>query len=558
MTGQKQRVSLARAAYARPDLVLLDDPLSALDAGTAKLVFERLIRSESAFFKDTAVVLVTHASHFLNRVDKVLVIVEGRNQFYGTWSDLSLHESDDSKTKAVIGFMQSAAQEDSLADDEIAVGDPSGTDATVGKTVEKRALIVVEHREHGLSSLKTWVLWFEHAGGPFFITLQLLFMTLDRFTYVAIEYWLARWTSGVDQSIEVFGIDFAPQSDGRSAQFKYLTVYSLILLISMSATLLRSEWSVTGGTRAAKSVFASMLSGVLKAPMSYFETTPMGRILNRFTYDMDVVDIVLTQNMSMLMISVSWYVAGVLVMTIILPWVGLAILPVSVMYWVFMLHYRRSGADLQRLDAVSRSPIQAMITEGLDGCSTIRIFGQEHAFVTKYRAMVDLNSSALLNFVSAQRWLGVRIEVLGSVVVLVSSTLVISLNESLSLDAGIVGLLILWSSNFTITLGFLVDTFAEAEAAITAIERVDAMARLPQERPMETNESLSLSTSWPQSGLLEFENVCLRYREGLPLALNNLSFKIPAGKTCGVVGRTGAGKQFHAVMGWSARHFRYL
>lgn len=98
--------------------------------------------------------------------------------------------------------------------------------------------------------------------------------------------------------------------------------------------------------------------------MSYFETTPMGRILNRFTYDLDVVDIVLTETMSILMISTSWYVAGVVVMCTILPWVGLVILPVTVFYWVLMLHYRRSGADLQRLDAVSRSPIQAMVTEG--------------------------------------------------------------------------------------------------------------------------------------------------------------------------------------------------
>jgi ATP-binding cassette subfamily C (CFTR/MRP) protein 1 len=277
----------------------------------------------------------------------------------------------------------------------------------------------------------------------------------------------------------------------------------------------------------------------------------------------------LTQNMSMLMISCSWYVAGVVVMCTILPWTGLALLPVTVLYWVIMLHYRRSGADLQRLDAVSRSPIQAMVTEGkpciprsrrvdpltsymllceylgLDGCSTIRVFQQERTFVNKYRSMVDLNSSALLNFVSAQRWLGVRIEVMGSIVVLVSSVLVIALNDSLGLDAGIVGLLILWSSNFTITLGFLVDTFAEAEAAITAIERVDAMARLPRERPMETDKSLPLPPLWPQTGLLEFDKVCLRYRNGLPLALNDLSFKIPPGKNVGVVGRTGAGAFYY-------------
>lgn len=111
-------------------------------------------------------------------------------------------------------------------------------------------------------------------------------------------------------------------------------------------------------------VFYSMLARVLRAPISYFETTPMGRIINRFTYDIEVVDVVLTQNMSILMISISWYVAGVVVMVTILPYVALAVFPVTLLYWFLLLHYRKSGADLQRLDAVSRSPIQAMVSEG--------------------------------------------------------------------------------------------------------------------------------------------------------------------------------------------------
>lgn len=229
-------------------------------------------------------------------------------------------------------------------------------------------------------------------------------------------------------------------------------------------------------------------------------------------------------------------------MVSILPWIALAIAPVTVIYWLLLLHYRKSGSDLQRLDAVSRSPIQAMVSEGVDGASTIRLFDQQLTFVGKFHSVVDLNSSALLNFYSAQRWLGFRIELLGSIIVLVATLLVISLNDVFKIDAGLVGLLILWSSNFTITLGFLIDTFSETEAAITAIERVDAMSRVPQEKSRTTDIHTIIPRSWPEHGVLEFENVCLRYRANLPLALNGLSFKIPAGKKCGVVGRTGAGK----------------
>lgn len=203
---------------------------------------------------------------------------------------------------------------------------------------------------------------------------------------------------------------------------------------------------------------------------------------------------------------------------------------------------RRSGSDLQRLDAVSRSPVQASVNEALDGSATIKMFRQTPNVLSKFQRTVDTNSSALLNFVTAQRWLGFRIELLGSVVVLVACVLVTSFNDVFGINAGLVGLLILWSANFTITLGFVVDTFGEAEAAITAIERVDAMVHVPQERERETQAACRVRQSWPEDGELVFEAVKLRYRPGLPLALTGLDFRIQAGKRCGIVGRTGAGK----------------
>jgi len=132
---------------------------------------------------------------------------------------------------------------------------------------------------------------------------------------------------------------------------------------------------------------------------------------------------------------------------------------------------------------------------------------------------------------------------LGSAIVMLATILVVSLNGVIALEPGIVALLIIWSSNFTITLGFLVDSFSEAEAAITAIERVDAMSRLPQEKDVKTEEKEKPSSHWPEHGALEFQGVAMRYREGLPLSLAGLSFNIPPKKRCGIVGRTGAGEQ---------------
>lgn len=537
-SGQKQRLSLARAAYGKPDLILMDDPLSALDAGTAKLVFQNLIKGPGAFLSESAIVLVTHASHFLSRVDQISVIVDGQNKFLGTWNELMAFEATDIPTQRAVDHIRTSIQEAHHGEDPDTVAEnhqngPSEED-------KMQALMTIEEREYGLSSWTTWLLWFKYAGGLYFICVMVILLTLDRFLYFGQEYWVARWTDGAEEPISVFGIRFPPQTDGRSAQYKYLTAYATILAVALMFNLARSEWSVTGGALAARNVYRAMLTRVLGAPMSFFETTPMGRLLNRFTYDMEIVDFVLSQNMSLLLVSASSYVSGIVVMVGIMPLSALAVIPVTAIYVFLLWYYRRTGTDLQRLDAVSRSPIQSMMTEGMDGAMTIRVLKQEEVFLEKYHRAVDKSTSALLNFVSAQRWLGCRIEIMGAVTVFIPAFIVSCWNDRLQLSSGLVGLLIVGSLNFTLALSFVIDYFAEAESAITAIERVDAMAKVPQEKARKTEASVGLDPSWPLSGTLEFENVCMRYRPNLPLALNGLSFKIPPGKTCGVVGRTGA------------------
>ncbi len=551
--GQKQRVSLARAAYAQPDLILFDDPLSALDAGTGKMIFDRLFKSPHSPLASSGIVLVTHAAHFLNRVDNLMLVVDGKMKFQGSWNALANFHASDPGTAMVVDSIRSSVQETSVDEDgnnksngnaEIvdAANDESPSLLTQDAKKANGELIAVESREHGLSSLRTWTLWFKYAGGIPFFGVQVFVMAIDRFFYVATEYWLAFWTSAAVQPKQIFGIEFQAQSNGREAQFSYISVYAIILLVSIVATFVRSQWAVSGGARCAKNVFFAMLHRVLSAPMEYFETTPMGRIINRFTYDTEVIDLTLTEAMSVLMIASSWFCASVIIMVLIIPYMLLALVPVMIVYVFLLLHYRRSGADLQRIDAVSRSPIQAMLAEGLDGSATIKVFRKRGFFMEKFQSAADINSSAVLNFISAQRWLGVRIEVLGAVITLVATMLVITMNGVLQLPAGIVALLIIWSSNFTITLGFLIDHFGDAEAAITSIERVNAMASLPQEASMTTDPAMGLSPSWPDNGALEFQNVSIRYRDGLPLALDGLSFRVEPGKRCGVVGRTGAGK----------------
>ena len=164
-------------------MVLLDDPLSALDAGTSKTVFERLLKSRDALFSQAAVVLVTHASHFLSQVDRIAVVVDGKNKFLGTWDELTQFQPTDEATKSAVESIRTAVQEKSSEREKSNGGEfPEPVRET--EQVEKVGnLMTVEEREHGLSSLRVWLLWFMRAGGIYFLSFQILFMAIDRFAY---------------------------------------------------------------------------------------------------------------------------------------------------------------------------------------------------------------------------------------------------------------------------------------------------------------------------------------------------------------------------------------
>ena len=464
--GQKQRVSLARAVYAQPDVALFDDILSALDAGTSQRVFDNLFGNRSqddGLLNNTGVVLVTHAVHVLQRVSKILVLDGGEAIFHGTWSDLQTFEAKDAmhqkKIDALRSSLQLNSEEDVTADKSAQLiaseNNPSNMPLENESNSKDGAIMTKEEREHGISTIKTWLLWFQYAGGILFVVVQIILMACDRGSYVAIDWWLSQWTTAADQSIEIFGREFPSQTEGRSAQFQYLFVYA-VLVVSMFVFLVsRSQWAVFGGIRACERVFSTMTRRVLHAPMSFFDTTPLGRIINRFTYDVEQVDITLSQFMSIFIIACSWLVAGQAVMIAVVPYMAVINAFVLLLYVLILRRYRWSAADLQRLDALSRSPIQASMSEALDGTTTIRAFQKNTYFLNIFQGFIDDNAGAMLNFVSSRRWLAVRLETLGAFVTLAACLFIATFREQLGLTPGLSGLLIIWATSMTVTLGWV-------------------------------------------------------------------------------------------------------
>lgn len=553
--GQKARISIARCVYAQPKVALFDDVLSALDAATGKIIFENLFDSSGGretLLSNSAVMLVTHAAHFLSRVDKILVLAKGEAKFTGSWEELLSVELHDSGAREVITSIRSSLQEK----DESSEDDVSGKKVSLFAEVEEDTnkkddhgtpIMTEEERDFGLSDWRTWIKWYQLAGGVTFTFVCILGLAIDRGFYVATELWLTLWTSAETESVEIFGQVFSAQNEGLSSQYKFIAYYAVILIISFAATIFRSQWIIQGGRRVSERLFYSMTTSIARAPMSYFETTPIGRILNRLTYDIEILDISLSTSMTVLMTASGWFITGLVIQISILPYNICVLVPIIAIYWYLLRYYRKSAVDLQRLDAVSRSPVQANLVEGFDGSSTIKVFRKIDYFENQFRKALDDNSSAMMNFMAAQRWLGVRFQVLGSLAVLFAAVFVVSNNNLLNLETGLIAMLIIWSSNFTISLSFFSQAVSESEAYLTSMERARDMSELSQESTYDTPEAAKPSLEWPSRGSLSFENVCFRYRKGLPLALKGLSFTANPGQRVGICGRTGAGKSTISV-----------
>jgi len=235
--GQKQRIALARAIFANPDVSLLDDCFSALDSTTGGLVFRNLFSvsaDHTGILRNSGTMLVTHAIHFLPEVDYIIALSAGSPKFCGTWSEFSALGNDTSNDLVNdIKISPSSKKKKPVA----------GNLHKEGLSVMEGIIMTVEQRRYGRSTLSTWIEWFSNAGGWPFVVLQVVFLVLDRGLYIISDWWLAAWSNATVDGFTFLGIYFPPQIEGRAAQVKYVTVYACIILLSVIAGILRSQWS---------------------------------------------------------------------------------------------------------------------------------------------------------------------------------------------------------------------------------------------------------------------------------------------------------------------------
>ena len=515
--GQKQRLNIARAIYFNSDIVLMDDPLSAVDAHVGRHIFDHAI---CGLLKDKCRILATHQLHVLNRCDRIIWLQEGRIESVDTFSNLMLYNEAFRELMASTAQEEKTEEEAQVNDDEV---EDEKKDAKKRKAAKKGAALM-QQEERAVESV-SWNVYGDYirASGTILNAPLLIFLlVISQGANIVTSLWLSWWTSN----------KFGYSTGTYIGVYAGLGIVQALLMFAFSVTLSYL------GTEASKVMLHRALTRALRAPMQFFDTTPLGRITNRFAKDVDTMDNNLTDAIRMYFFTVAMIISVFILIIVYFHYFAIALGPLFLMFLFSASYYRASAREVKRHEAVLRSDVFARFSEGVSGTSSIRAYGLQEHFTKVLRASVDQMNSAYFLTYSNQRWLSVRLDAIGNALVFTTGILVVT--SRFNVSPSIAGLVLSYILSIVQMFQFTVRQLAEVENGMNATERVAYYGNeLDQEPPLHLTD---VPSSWPDRGEIVFDEVLMRYREGLPLVLQGMNMKVAGGERIGIVGRTGAGK----------------
>ena len=266
--------------------------------------------------------------------------------------------------------------------------------------------------------------------------------------------------------------------------------------------------------------------------MSFFDTTPLGRIINRFSKDVDTIDNLLSDSYRMFLMTFTMIIATFILIIAFFYWFALALGPLILGFLVAAMFYRATAREIKRLDSILRSHVYAQFGETLTGLTTVRAYGKQAEFTRLNEDYLDVMNRAYFMTIIDQRWLGIRLDFVGDILIFVVAILVVT--SRFSVSPSIAGLVLAYCVQVVAMMGWMVRQFAEVENNMNATERVHHYAvSIETEAPLDIPERKPRAT-WPEKGEVLMKDVVLRYREGLPAVLKNLNLNIKGGERIGI------------------------
>ncbi|GAW07489.1 multidrug resistance-associated ABC transporter [Lentinula edodes] len=559
--GQKARVALARAVYARTKYVLLDDPLSAVDSHTSRFLYEKLLRG--SLLASRTVVLVTHhvdlvlpGAHYLIRM------LDGRIDTQGTVADL--------RASGLLEDITHEAEAEAQKDTQVAVGEvadaeveavegENGNQVTTEKLSKPRKLVEDEKREQGGVKWKIYKKYLQ-ASSYWVWGILLVFVILNQFLAVGEKYWIKVWGEAYNSSEPSTAmIQFAPMhlsaasehglsldgfahqaSPSSPAMFStriafnlpsvydnpmfYVGVYAAIGVLNALLSVIATAIQYTGALRASRILFRQLLVTVVRATFRFHDTTPQGRMLNRFGKDIETIDSSLAGSLQNVNSSLANFFASVITIAVIFPFFLLPATILGFIYRELSIGYLNTGRDLRRMESNSRSPIFSDFSELLEGIVTVRAFSAEKRFLDNIHTKIDFTTRMWYGFWMTNRWLLLSFDLLGGFAVLITALFSISRPDA---SSGLAGICITSALSFTMSVYWSCRFWTTLELDLKA------------------------DTYWPSSSkdqiLVSVENLSVKYAPDLPAVIQDVSFSLKAGERIGLLGRTGSGKSTLAM-----------
>ncbi|KAJ3039965.1 Multidrug resistance-associated protein 4 [Rhizophlyctis rosea] len=564
--GQRARVALARAVYAtrtsaatsttpfdgRANLVLLDDPLSAVDTRVGRRLFQNCIQT---LLKDCTVVLVTHQLQYVRECDRVVLLEGGKCVTQGKYEDVMKVEGSEfaDTMKEFWGRVEVDNQVDDGGHGEIGTPDiihedktSSGSDSegtkvdtdqtTHPKTTQSLSPSTAPQTEltketitTGTIPLSTYYTYFRSSTSPLILFSLLLSLLTGEAFRVCTDWWLSHWSNlPLQQQVQ------------RINPMVYigLAVTTVVLGMLRGVGFFEVCW------RSGRKLFEEMCWRVFRSPMSFFQTNPHGRVMNRFSKDTSQIDELLPQTFYDFTQCFFMIIGTLIISVVIIPYVLILIPVIFVLFVYLRKYYLATSRQIKRLESVTRSPVYSNIPSTLEGLSTIRSFRAAPRFITNFISLQNNNTRIFFMFLSSARWLGFRLDIMAAAFLAVIAFFAVGMKGGgggkIGLTGGSVGLLLSYVMQLIGLLQWAVRQSAEVENLMISVERVLEYTRLEEEAPLITETRPP--PCWPSTGEIKLTNLSLTYPRSAKSVLKNLTLTIPPGTRVGIVGRTGAGK----------------